>query len=43
LLQVDLSGLTSRDQRMAFFLNTYNFLVVHALTTFGAADGTLSR
>lgn len=43
LQKVDLSGLTSRDQRMAFFLNTYNFLVVHALTTFGAADGTLSR
>ena len=42
-LQVDLSGLGSREQRMAFFINTYNALVVHALVVFGAADGTLSR
>lgn len=28
---------------MAFFINTYNALIVHALVAFGAADGTLSR
>jgi hypothetical protein len=42
-VQVDLSGLGSREQRMAFFINTYNALVVHALVVFGAADGTFSR
>lgn len=42
-LQVDLSGLVSREQRMAFFINIYNALVVHALVVFGAAEGTLSR
>ena len=43
VVQVDLSGLGSREQRMAFFINTYNALVVHALVVFGAADGTFSR
>ena len=43
VVQVDLSGLGSREQRMAFFINTYNSLVVHALVVFGAADGTFSR
>lgn len=41
--QVDLSGLATREQRMAFFINIYNALVVHALVVFGAADSSLSR
>ncbi|PRW45346.1 hypothetical protein C2E21_6023 [Chlorella sorokiniana] len=43
LQKVDLAGLSSREQRMAFFINIYNVLVVHALVVFGAANGTLSR
>ncbi|EFN52965.1 hypothetical protein CHLNCDRAFT_137357 [Chlorella variabilis] len=43
LQKVDLSGLATREQRMAFFINIYNALVVHALVVFGAADSSLSR
>lgn len=28
---------------MAFFINVYNALIVHAIVSFGAADSTLSR
>ncbi|KAK9830046.1 hypothetical protein WJX72_009394 [[Myrmecia] bisecta] len=43
LQRVDLTSL-SREERMAFFINIYNALVVHALTTFGpAANNVLSR
>ncbi|KAI7842058.1 hypothetical protein COHA_004256 [Chlorella ohadii] len=43
LQKVDLSGLSSREQRVACFINIYNVLVVHALLVFGAAQGTFSR
>ncbi|KAL4422375.1 hypothetical protein ABPG75_008572 [Micractinium tetrahymenae] len=43
LQKVDLAQLSSREERMAFFINIYNALVVHALVVFGPADGTLSR
>jgi hypothetical protein len=43
LQKVDLSQLSSREQRIAFFINTYNALVVHALAVFGPADGSLAR
>ena len=33
----------TRDQRLAFFINVYNALVVHALVAFGPAQGSLSR
>ena len=41
-LQVDVTSL-SREERIAFFLNTYNALVVHALATFGPASNLLQR
>jgi hypothetical protein len=37
LLQVDLEGL-SREELMAFTLNTYNALVIHALVVQGTAQ-----
>ena len=40
--QVDVTNL-SREERIAFFLNTYNALVVHALATFGPASNFLQR
>lgn len=33
----------SRDQRLAFFINIYNALVVHALVSLGPATDTLGR
>lgn len=41
--QVDLVPL-SRDERLAFFINIYNALVVHALVAIGPAeDSALGR
>eukprot|EP00884_Botryococcus_braunii_P017002 jgi/Botrbrau1/3986/Bobra.0365s0058.2 len=42
LQKVDVSGLT-RDERMAFYINTYNALVIHGLAVFGPAEGTIQR
>lgn len=39
---VDLEPLT-REERIAFFLNTYNVLIVHALTMVGPAKNFLER
>ncbi|KAK9842350.1 hypothetical protein WJX81_008014 [Elliptochloris bilobata] len=39
---VDMAGL-SREERMAFYINVYNQLIVHALVLFGPAEGTLKR
>ena len=33
----------SRDERVAFFINIYNALVVHAMAMFGPAESTLKR
>ena len=33
----------SRDERMAFFINIYNALVVHAMALFGPAESTIKR
>ena len=33
----------SRDERVAFFINIYNALVVHAMAMFGPAENTLKR
>ena len=33
----------SRDERMAFFLNAYNMLIVHAQAVFGGANNLLAR
>ncbi len=33
----------SRDERMAFFINIYNALVVHAMALFGPAKSTIKR
>ena len=33
----------TRDERMAFFINIYNALVVHAMALFGPAENTLKR
>lgn len=42
LVQVKLHQMT-RDERMAFFINIYNALVVHAMALFGPAESTLKR
>ena len=42
LLQVNLLQM-SREERMAFFINIYNALVVHAMALFGPAENTLKR
>ena len=33
----------SREERVAFFINIYNALVVHAMAMFGPAENTLKR
>ena len=33
----------NREERMAFFLNTYNVLIIHALTLVGPAKNFLER
>ncbi|PSC73843.1 hypothetical protein C2E20_3010 [Micractinium conductrix] len=43
LQKVDLAQLASREERMAFFINIYNALVVHALVVFCPGEGTLGR
>ena len=40
--QVNLYQMT-RDERIAFFINIYNALVVHAMALFGPAETTLKR
>ncbi|CAL5220200.1 g2173 [Coccomyxa viridis] len=42
LQKLDISGF-SRQERMAFWINMYNVLVVHALVVFGPASNTLAR
>ncbi len=41
-MQVNLFQM-SRDERVAFFINIYNALVVHAMAMFGPAESTLKR
>ena len=41
-LQVNLFHM-NRDERVAFFINIYNALVVHAMALFGPAENTLKR
>lgn len=42
LQAVDLTPL-SREQRMAFFLNTYNALIIHAQAALGGPSGLFGR
>lgn len=42
LQQVELSGL-DRQERMCFFINLYNAMIVHALTVYGPEANTLAR
>ena len=42
LQRVDVS-LLSRDEKMAFFINIYNALVVHALAVFGPASNLVEK
>jgi glutaredoxin len=43
LQSVNLSGLKSSEDRMCFWINMYNALIVHALAVFGPATSTLQR
>ncbi len=40
---VDLSLLTTKEAKLAFWINAYNSLIVHALTVVGPAETTLQR
>ena len=40
---VDLGRLDSKEAKLAFWINTYNSLIVHALTVVGPAENTLQR
>lgn len=42
LQKVQLEGL-SREERMAFFINIYNALIVHGLVQFGTAENWIKR
>lgn len=40
---VDLGRLESKESKLVFWINTYNSLIVHALTVVGPAENTLQR
>ena len=42
LQRVDLSGL-DKAERMCFFINLYNALIIHALTVYGPENNTIAR
>lgn len=41
--EVDLGLLDTKESKLAFWINTYNSLIVHALTVVGPAENTLQR